>query len=131
MNMNLNLKLFISSAIILLLIDSIYLWGFSTYFSKLIQTIQKQPLVMNYLGVVICYILLIIGLNYFVLQNNSLKTKDKIKNAFILGIVIYGVYDSTNHAIFNKWDLKTLLLDTIWGGILLSLTTYISLQLNN
>jgi uncharacterized membrane protein len=129
--MNLNLKLFISSAIILLLIDSIYLWGFSTYFSKLIKTIQKQPLVMNYLGVVICYILLIIGLNYFVLQNNSLKTKDKIKNAFILGIVIYGVYDSTNHAIFNKWDLKTLLLDTIWGGILLSLTTYISLQLNN
>ena len=131
MNMNLNLKLFISSAIILLLIDSIYLWGFSTYFSKLIKTIQKQPLVMNYLGAVICYILLIIGLNYFVLQNNSLKTKDKIKNAFILGIVIYGVYDSTNHAIFNKWDLKTLLLDTIWGGILLSLTTYISLQLNN
>ena len=131
MNMNLNLKLFLSSAIILLLIDSIYLWGFSTYFSKLIKTIQKQPLVMNYLGVVICYILLIIGLNYFVLQNNSLKTKDKIKNAFILGIIIYGIYDSTNYAIFNKWDLKTLLLDTIWGGILLSLTTYISIKLNN
>jgi len=128
---NINLKLFISSAIILLLIDSIYLWGFSTYFSKLIQTIQKEPFVMNYLGVVICYILLIIGLNYFVLQNNSLKTKDKIKNAFILGIVIYGVYDSTNHAIFNKWDFKTLLLDTIWGGILLSLTTYFSIKLNN
>ena len=126
-----SLKLFISSAIILLLIDSIYLWGFSTYFSKLIKTIQKQPLVMNYLGVVICYILLIIGLNYFVLQNNSLKTKDKIKNAFILGIIIYGIYDSTNYAIFNKWDLKTLLLDTIWGGILLSLTTYISIKLNN
>ena len=86
---------------------------------------------MNYLGVVICYILLIIGLNYFVLQNNSLKTKDKIKNAFILGIVIYGVYDSTNHAIFNKWDFKTLLIDTIWGGILLSLTTYFSIKLNN
>ena len=126
-----SLKLFISSAIILLLIDSIYLWGFSTYFSKLIKTIQKQPLVMNYLGAVICYILLIIGLNYFVLQNNSLKTKDKIKNAFILGIIIYGIYDSTNYAIFNKWDLKTLLLDTIWGGILLSLTTYISIKLNN
>jgi uncharacterized membrane protein len=77
-----------------------------------------------------CYILLIIGLNYFVLQNKSLKTIDKIKNAFILGFIIYGVYDSTNYAIFNKWDIFTLLLDTLWGGILLALTTIISIKLS-
>lgn len=125
-----NRKLLIISAIILLFIDSIYLWGFTPHFSTLVKTIQKSPLVLNYFGVIMCYILLIIGLNYFVLQNKSLKTIDKIKNAFILGFVIYGVYDSTNYAIFNKWDLFTLLLDTLWGGILLALTTIISIKLS-
>ena len=50
-----------------------------------------------------------------------------IRDASILGWVIYGVYESTNLAVFKKWDLKTVLVDGIWGGILFGLTTYIYL----
>ena len=50
-------------------------------------------------------------------------------DAAILGWVIYGVYETTNAAIFKKWDYFSLTIDTIWGGILFSLTTFIHRQL--
>ena len=46
-------------------------------------------------------------------------------DAFILGVVIYGVYETTNYALFDKWSLKAVILDTIWGGSLFALTTMI------
>jgi uncharacterized membrane protein len=46
-------------------------------------------------------------------------------DAFILGIVIYGVYETTNYAIFDKWNIQALTLDTLWGGILFAITTKI------
>ena len=50
-------------------------------------------------------------------------------NAFLLGLGVYGVYETTNLAIFKKWDPIIGILDTIWGGILFSLTYYIFLKI--
>ena len=33
--------------------------------------------------------------------------------------------DEENKAIFKKWDWFTLFLDTLWGGILFSLSVYL------
>ena len=46
----------------------------------------------------------------------------------VLGLVIYGVYETTNYAIFKNWTLSTVLLDTAWGAILLGLTTFLTYQ---
>ena len=45
--------------------------------------------------------------------------------AFLLGLVIYGVYEGTNYAIIDGWKPWAVALDTIWGGILFALTTWI------
>ena len=50
-----------------------------------------------------------------------LKDKKTPLHAVILGLCIYGVYESTNLAIFEKWDFETLVIDTLWGGVLLKL----------
>ena len=47
-------------------------------------------------------------------------------DAFLLGIVIYGVYESTNYAILKNWNIKAVALDTLWGGILFALTTKVT-----
>ena len=57
-------------------------------------------------------------LNYFIIDK-----KKSIADAFLLGIVIYGVYESTNYAILDKWNTKAVAMDTLWGGILFALTT--------
>ena len=123
------IKNIIYIAIIMLVIDSIYLTLIKGFFNKQIKTIQGSDIKLNYLGAVICYPIMIFGLYYFIIKNkkNYKNNYQIVRDAVILGWVIYGVYESTNLAVFKKWDLKTVLVDGIWGGILFGLTTYIYL----
>ena len=108
------------SAIIFISLDFIYLNLTKNYFSKQIQLVQGSLVKMNFLGAALCYIFLITGLNYFINKPNK-----PISDAFLLGLIIYGVYETTNYALFNKWSIYTVIMDTLWGAILFALTTYI------
>jgi len=112
--------LILISAIVFVVIDSIYLSTMKPYFQRQIQRIQGSSIEMNLVGALLCYTFLITGLYYFIIQ----PRKD-VKEAFLLGIVIYGVYETTNYALFKKWSLLTVFIDTLWGGLLFAMTTYI------
>lgn len=101
-------------------IDSIYLTTISNYFNNQIKLVQGSPIKMNFLAIFLCYIFLIFGINYFIIIPNR-----SIQDAFLLGIIIYGVFETTNMALFSKWDWLTVIIDTLWGGIVFALTTYI------
>lgn len=111
---------FLFTAILLVLIDSIYLNLVKGYFTNQIQKIQSSPIKINFIAAFICYIFLITGLNYFIIG-----PKKKPSDAFLFGLVVYGVYETTNWALFQNWSVLTVLMDTIWGGTLFALTTYI------
>lgn len=108
------------SAIIFVFIDSIYLNIVKNYFSNQIKSIQGYPIKMNYLATLFCYIFLIFGINYFIIKPNR-----SVQDAFLLGIVIYGVFETTNMALFSKWSWITVIMDTTWGGLLFAITTYL------
>ena len=110
----------ITSAFVLFLIDFIYLNIIKNFFTNQIKLIQGITPTINIWAAILCYILLVLGLNYFILNKNK-----SIFDAFILGIVIYGVYETTNYALFKKWQLITVIIDTLWGGILFALTTFV------
>ena len=93
-------------------------------FQKMIKNIQGSQLKMNIIPTFFCYIFLIFSLYYFIVYK-----KQKVLDAFLLGIGIYGVYETTNLAIFKNWDPIIGIVDTIWGGILFSLTYYIFLKI--
>ena len=112
--------LMLISAIVFIAIDSVYLNIMKGYFQKQVQNVQGSALQINFLGAAICYVFLIIGINYFII-----KPHKSIQEAFLLGLVIYGVYETTNYALLKKWSLLTVFMDTLWGGILFALTTYI------
>ena len=108
------------SAFILVIIDSFYLKAVKNYFSKQIKIIQGSSMKINMTSAIITYIFLITAFNYFIV-----KPKRSIQDAFLLGIIIYGVFETTNKALFSKWSWLTVLFDTLWGGILFALTTFI------
>jgi len=108
------------SAIIMVTIDYVYLYIFKGYFSNQVKNVQGSPLSMNYLAAAICYIFLILGLNYFII-----KPRRSVQDAFLLGLVVYGVYETTNWALFKNWSVFTVILDTLWGGTLFAATTYV------
>jgi uncharacterized membrane protein len=108
------------SAIIFVLLDSVYLSFIKNYFDKQIYSIQGSKIKINFVGVMLCYLFLIVGLNYFII-----KPKKSISDAFLLGLIIYGVYETTNYALLSKWSILTVIIDTLWGGVLFASTAYI------
>jgi uncharacterized membrane protein len=113
-------KQFVFPAIIFVLLDFIYLSANRSAFENQIITIQRVALKVKIWPAVICYILLILGLYYFIL-----RTHRSIMEAFLFGVVIYGVYESTSYALLKKWDLSLAVMDTLWGGVIMALTTAI------
>lgn len=100
-------------------IDYVYLQGIKTYFQWQVETIQKTPMKINIWGAALCYLFLVVGIYYFIIQ-----PKRSYMDAFLLGLVIYGVFETTNYALFKDWAFTTVIIDTLWGGILFAITTY-------
>lgn len=113
------------SAILLVLIDSVYLNIFGNYFGKQVYKVQNSVMRINFTGAVLCYIFLIFGINYFIITPN----KNPL-DAFLLGLVIYAVFETTNYALFTNWSIISVIIDTVWGGILFALTTFIINKIN-
>lgn len=110
----------IVSSVILVLLDFIYISMTKNMFETQIVEIQRVFMNLKIWPAILCYIFLIFGLNYFILRNHR-----SILDAFLLGVVIYGVYDMTNLATLKKWNWKFSAIDTLWGGVLMALTTAI------
>jgi uncharacterized membrane protein len=119
-----NIKHVIISGVIMLLLDFVYLFIFSKFFSNIVYNIQNSKLKFKILGAVLCYIFLIFGLNYFIIDQ-----KKPLLDAFLLGIVIYGVYETTTYALLDNWPLSAVVLDTLWGGVLFTLTYFLTLKI--
>ena len=114
------------SAIVFITTDFIYLNVIKNYFLNQIKQVQGSEPKVNFLGVALCYIFLITGINYFII-----KPHKSVNDAFLLGIVIYGVYETTNYALFSNWSIISVIIDTLWGGLLFASTTYIVEKLKN
>uniref|UniRef100_A0A6C0HCC5 DUF2177 family protein n=1 Tax=viral metagenome TaxID=1070528 RepID=A0A6C0HCC5_9ZZZZ len=114
----------IISTITLLILDGIYLYSNLRVFENQVIAVQRVVLQAKPLGFVLCYLALIIGLNYFIISKNR-----PIFEAFLFGLVIYTVYETTNYSIFKQWKPFMVIMDSLWGGILFALTTFITYQL--
>ena len=74
----------------------------------------------DYRAAFLCYLLLAYGLYHFIIRERG-----KPREAFKLGLIIYGVYETTNMALFNEWKWDMVIVDSIWGGILFYLSTLV------
>jgi uncharacterized membrane protein len=112
---------FFIPGVILLILDAIYISMIKDEFELQIASIQRVSMQIRPLGAIVCYLLLITGLWYFILRERK-----SIIEAFFFGIVIYGVYESTSYATLKNWSSKIFIMDTLWGGVLMGLTTYLT-----
>ena len=114
------IKNIILLAIIFVLVDSGFLYLMRNNFKTMVNKIQGSPLKMKILPSIACYIILVSSLYYFIINK-----KGTYIDAFLLGFFIYGVYETTNMAIFKDWDYKIGLIDLTWGGFLFVISTYL------
>jgi len=81
----------------MLMLDSVYLYFTKSIFGQLVAKIQRTALELKMIGVSVVYILLAIGLYVFVVEPGK-----SLYYAALLGLVIYGVFDFTNYAMFKN-----------------------------
>jgi uncharacterized membrane protein len=111
---------------IVFILDAVFLYSTSSFVIPLYQKIQNAPVTVRYYSAVLCYLLMVSGLYYFIIRENR-----TIWDAFLLGVFVYGVYDLTVLSVFSKYTLEIALMDIVWGGILFASSVAIYRKLNN
>jgi uncharacterized membrane protein len=116
-----SIKQIIFISIVFPVLDLIYLYLNATHFTHQIESVQHKKVVIRFVPFILCYALLIFELFFFVVQKEK-----SIFYAFLSGIVIYGVYQLSNYAIFQDWKLYTVVTDILWGGVISAIVTYMT-----
>lgn len=107
--------LYIKAVAILILVDMFWLGTAGIFGRTMMERIQGAPLHMRYMAGLLVYIFAA----YLLLGTRSYK------EAFMTGAAVYGVYEFTNFTVFEQWDWKFAVADTIWGGCLFAAARYL------
>jgi uncharacterized membrane protein len=124
-------KIIFTYFIIIFVIDATVLTLLKNIWNEAIFKVQKEKAVFKGIYALMSYILMTFGVYYFVYRyiNKSSWVSDTLINGFLFGLVLYGVFDMTNLAIFKNYSLSTGLLDICWGSILMSISTFLTYYL--
>lgn len=104
-------------------------------YNNLVSEVQKSPLNINIPSAIIAYFIMFLSFLLIVYPSIDLdsKTNNLILLAFkysaILGFVIYGIFNTTNYAMFKNYNLRTAFMDTIWGTFLYFVSVLITLYI--
>ena len=121
------IKKVLISSVLLFVIDILWLKFYMTgKYENMIYTIQNSKLKVDLVSAGLSYFTLCFALNYSVLPYVKTNDYGLLSHSFVFGLVTYAVYDFTCGAIFEKWDKKLMIIDTIWGGVLYMITTYLT-----
>jgi uncharacterized membrane protein len=110
-------KIYLIVLVLFGMFDFIYLVLFEEGNNKYIpmhSKIQGSDVSLRYLSAIIAYLLLALGITYFVV-NTSKDGWKAIGNGIIFGLVSYGIYNATNYALLKDYELKVAVQDTVWG----------------
>jgi uncharacterized membrane protein len=124
--MNILLRILLVSVFVLV-VDGIWLRLQRGMYRKTIRETQKREMKVRIAGAIWSYvsiIALIVMFAEFVEVGDFWPLY-----GFIYGALIYGVFNGTNVAIFREYSVKTAVTDTLWGGILFSVSIALYLRL--
>lgn len=110
-------KQLISLAILIVLVDIPWLWYISGPFGETVKQIQGgKPMVSRMFFAIPVYLALAYLLS---LANNW-------KQAFLIGLCTYAVYDFTNLTTLQNYGFQLAVMDSVWGGTLMAIAFYLA-----
>lgn len=131
------------SVFILLVLDAVYIYTIKDGYMGMVKHIQCGHIVhINIYAAVMSYVFVVTGLVLYVLpyaekikltMNTSgvFPVANKLYVAIVVGAlfgaIVYGVYNTTNIALFKDFSLSYALLDIVWGSFLYFMATFVYL----
>jgi uncharacterized membrane protein len=128
--------------IAILVLDAIWLTLMMPIYKHAFGKVQcNAPIRFNWKGAIIAYALMYVGFLMFVKPNLDKTAAGKagtghpkadmkgmtwsaLMYGATFGLVVYGIFNATNAAVFSDYDWTIALVDTVWGC---SLFFYVSL----
>lgn len=124
-----DLKVFFVSLGIILILDfiwiSIIMKNFYNKELSIIAKKEKGKLKPNLIPGLIVYLIIALGITFFVLPISKTILESLIYGA-LFGLILYGVYDLTNLSIIKNYSLKLTIIDIIWGIFLCGITSFLT-----
>jgi len=112
------IRMLVVAAVLFILLDLAYMRLNFSMLSRQLIDVQGTTIRPKQIGFFLSYVFLIGGLYWFILREQR-----SVRCAMLLGLVIYGVYESTNYGLFTQWRAMTAIIDTLWGSALFGFTT--------
>lgn len=126
------LKLFVPTSLFFLMLDFIWLNVLAKDFYLRtmghLLDVRDGQIQFNFAGAIGVYLVLIIGLFLFALPRANTLWEAGLWGA-LFGLVTYGTYDFTNHAVMRDWQAIINVVDIAWGMLLCGLTALFTYQL--
>lgn len=128
-----HIQAIIASLLVMIALDAIWLSSQKSFYFYHFKNVQcNTPVSVRITPAVIAYILMCVGFVFFVvpLVNQQVKVQ---KNPFIValktglpfGLVLYGIYNFTNHAVLKHYPATLAIMDTVWGTMLFTTITMV------
>jgi uncharacterized membrane protein len=121
---------YIMFAILLLIIDSIWVIGASNVHKNVIQNVQKSPLQINLVAAFLFYVLASFGY-IFIVKKIAKDVKSAFLHGLLVGLLMYGTFDLTNKAIFVNYPWAYTLADMTWGSLVFGIVSAIVFKISN
>lgn len=125
-------KYFVTLFVLLILIDLPYLQLNKSKFNNAVMKMTNgKGMANNYWSGMIVYIAIVTGILMLAIprinMNQSMRGifMDSLMYGGIFGITSYAIFDFTTRFIFNDWTIEIAIMDTVWGGILCTLATFL------
>ncbi len=115
---------------VMLILDYIWLGILQKdYISQKIQDLNRTTEIPHPpLTFVATYMLMAMGLYYFVLSRRSGKDRMKVvMESMFLGLVIYTTFDFSMLNLAAKWTMYDAIKDIMWGTFMFGLSAYLYL----
>jgi len=124
---------YLLTIIIFIVVDAPYLYLNLDLYKKTTLAISGKGYTNRYYSALIVYIALAFGLLVLVIPRISTNKDTSIKQRVLesimyggaFGVASYATFDFTMHFMFEKWDLGVSIMDSIWGGVLCSIVSFI------
>ena len=102
-----------------LTIDQIWfhLYSLKNIYKPVFQKINNSKHTIRIWSALLAWIILSISVSLF-LTFHSYEHLPYLWSGFIIGFIIYAVYNLTNYATIQNYSLKMTIIDTIWGTLL-------------
>jgi uncharacterized membrane protein len=115
---SLSAKQYVATFAFILLLDFVWLSLQRTMYGDMVKRVQLRDMRVRLAPAVIAYALVYAGLVFLVLpplMQRNISGAALWWHAGLHGLVVYGVYNATNLAVFERYPWSVALIDTAWG----------------